>query len=516
MPGTGPKPSLTIPVMLDAGEALRVLDQLGPQLKKAGDDASESFDGAGKSLRTFGGLLTDIASHQGLALLKEAAQGLSRGMEETVQHISKITSEFTQLREAMRGIMALQGQAPTDQATLGQIELSAKSQILSPQEFAAAQESFLQYGSGYVSKPGQPGRIEQSTVDEILPQVMGYAKARKVSPEVASKLISALIQTMPKGSSAEAYMDMFSKVMEIAETSKGSATTTLSQLAPLLAEGIGEGMAFGTGPDAVLQAARLVAVEQERNPEEAFTYSRALLQELHHIHGKKGAEQALGITADMTVEQKVRAIGEAYSKSGVGSFADFIEPLAGDKIRGTGALQTALNQGVTGGMFDTLTSASAGVDRSALAGRMQEFLSSEGGAYMTAQAANERAQAEAGVKFAEMAQLKLEAETQLNREGRFENMTGWGDTLRGVGAQLGAPSIKQQLVNERAVQLAYQQAGETQRGLGNMGDSQFVIDKEILETLKRANEQRAVGQQKTLSAPPPKSTYRTDSGEGGW
>ena len=504
---SGSKPNLVIPVTFDGLDALRELEKLKDAGKAAGEETAGGMEKAGTSVQKLGGFLTDVISHQGLQLLKDAAQGLNRGFEETAQHVKEIGSQFIQLREVMRGIQALQGKSPTDQATIEQIQLSGKSQILSPQEYATAQEAFLQYGSGYVSKPGQPGsgRIEQDTVDEILPQIMAYAKARKVSPDVASKLISALIQTMPKGSSSKDYLDMFSKVMEIAETSKGSATTTLSQLAPLLAEGVGEGMAFGEGPDAVLQAARLVAVEQERNPEEAFTYSRALLQELHHIHAKEGAEAKLGITEGMTVEQKVRAIGDAYQRSGAKSFADFIEPLAGDKIRGTGALQTALNQGVRGGMFDTLTQVSAGVDRSALDSRMKSFLESEGGQYMTSEASNARAQAEAGQRYAELARLKLEAEAQLNREHRFEDMTGSGDMLRGVAEQMGAPTIKQQLINERAVQLAYQQAGQRQAGLGNIGDAQAVVDKEILEQLKKANEQRAGMAQKALSAPPPAS-----------
>ena len=513
MPG-GAKPDLVIPLRFDGEEALRLLRKLQQDGRKAGEDTAEGLDKATKSSMSLGDHLMTFVSHQGLQVLQSVAQGMSKSFEETSNHIKQIGEQFIQLRETMRGIQALQGKAPTDAATAEQIKLSEKAQILSPQEFATAQEAFLQYGSGYVSKPGQPGtgRIEQSTVDEILPELMGYAKARKVSPDVASRLISALIQTMPKGSAAEDYKAQFMKVMEIAETSKGSAQTTLSQLAPLLAEGVGEGMAFGNGPDAVLAATRLIAVEQERNPEEAFTYSRALLQELHHIHAKEGAEDQLGIKEGMTVEEKVKAIGEAYKKSGAKSFADFIGPLAGDKIRGTGALQTALNQGVVGGQFEVQRKAAEGVGAADLGIRMQEFMASEGGVYMKTEAENAREQALAGQRYAEMNRLKLQAEAQLNREGRFEDMSGWGDTARGIAAQGGAPSVKQQLINEQAVRLAQQQAGLPQSTIGNMGDAQYVIDKQILDALKLANEQRAAQAARPLAAPPPKPETRTAGG----
>jgi hypothetical protein len=530
--------TLVIPLTLDATAALAMLRKFEEAGKAAGDKTSEGMDktkesakGAGQGIGEVAGQMAGLIGLQtGVGLIGDAFGAVKEQAQKSADYIRDTVKQFGELREMVRGVAALRGETPTNQFTQEQVALSAKGGgILSPTEMAGAQEAWLQYGSGYVSKPGAPGTglIEQATVDEMLPEMMSYAKSRKIAPDVAGKLIAAIVQTMPKGSKAEEYRSQFMKVMEIAETSKGSATVTVGQIAPLLAEGVGKGMALGEGPEAILQAARIAAVESERGPEESFTYSRALIHEMHAIHKKEGAEDQLGITEDMTVEQKVKAIGDAFNRSGQKKFEDFIAPFAGDKIRGTGAMQTAISKGLDAGMFAEMQRAAGGVSGADLAKRMSVYLASEGGESEKTEADIARATAERGAKWDPVERLKREAQLALIKEtdatGRnaFE-AAGITDVARWAGSKLGAGTREEQLVNERAVEMARRRAGpqgdvlafqdqtrgtwgsQPRQGTG-FGDD---TNSQILRLLTIANQQRADAGKAPLAAPPPQPTAR--------
>ena len=155
-------------------------------------------------------------------------------------------------------------------------------------------------------------------------------------------------------------------------------------------------------------------------------------------------------------------------------------------------------------------------------GVISEAEKSDAGRYRRSEAIRATARIASGERTKELAELKILAEAKLTEEGRFEDMTGVGDTIRALLP--GTPEIKQQLINERAYEMARKKSGEAtgESRIGvvgafqGFGEEQSQMDAMILAELEKANakhdmanEQRAKGQQKPLSAPPPKPGERS-------
>jgi hypothetical protein len=528
----GTVPPLVIPIQLDGKSALDALRRLEAAGKESTDKTHEGSKHAQKGLEDMGGAakeagsaLTDLLGVQaGFGMIGQAVGVITDRMKEAADYTKKTVEEFATLREAIKQIAALQGKTPTNEFTVEQAKLSAEGGgILTPMEMAKGQQAFLQYGSGYVSKEGKPGtgRVEQSTVNTILPKLLAYAKSRGVPADVASRLVANIIQAMPPGSKPEEYEDLFMKVMAIAETSKGSAATTVAQVAPLLAEGIGKGMAFGEqGPEAILSATRLAAVESERGPEESFTYSRALVQELNKIHHKEGAEAELGITPGSSPEEKVRAIKKTADAKGV-SVEDLLHSYVHDPIRGTGAMLTAVNAGIgegkVPGMFDTMKTASAAASRADIEPWMTKYKAEGQGASEFTEAQLARARTEnaalwAGVEHAkETAKGELTAEVDTQGRNVFQR-TEWKDLVRGtVGRAATGLGRDEGIITKRAMtdlesqltpgQIAQARKETTGMATGTMGTDSAAY-------LKRLVELAEMNHRAPMAAPPPKPTAR--------
>jgi len=465
-----PKPTLTIPLEIDGARALRLLKQFEETGVQATGKVEEGAKGATSGFSDLASGLIGVQS--GLGMVSQVFDVVKESMRDAAEYTRKVVQEFTTLREAIKQIAALQGKTPTTEFTVEQSRLSAQGGgILTPQEMATFQTSWLQYGSGYVSKPGHEGegRIDQSTVNEIGPKLAAYAKSRDIKSDVAARLMAAIVQTMPEQSKGESYEDMFMKIMAIAETSKGSATVTVGQIAPLLAEGIGKGAPFGEGPEAILSAARLAAVESERGPEESFTYSRALVHALQQLHHKAGAEAALGITPGMDVEAKIRAISAMADKNKQ-TLEETLYPYVHDPIRGSGAFLTARNQGIgTGrrpGMFDEMRRADEAASRADIDPWMEQYKAGGQGAAEFVEAETKRHEVETGSAWAKIEAMKKEAAMRLSGQRNEFGQTpyqhlDYGDVFRYTAGQaLGRGSRREQLEWEEAVRGVMQRTSE--------------------------------------------------------
>jgi len=198
---------------------------------------------------------------------------------------------------------------------------------LTTEEYVAAKEAFLDYGGQYVSTTDEPEtrQIERSTLKAIFPDMMAYAKMCKLSSRIVARFIAEMIKQMPKGSSADDYNRVFAKVVMVAVKNTGSAESTLAQLTPFLAEQVGEGKPFGGGEKGILSASVFLMVQEYDHPGESYTYSSAAMRLLGYLHSS-GRERELGINDDMTPEQKIGAMNQAWKKSGEKKFTDFLGP----------------------------------------------------------------------------------------------------------------------------------------------------------------------------------------------
>jgi hypothetical protein len=263
----------------------------------------------------------------GSIILSVMMTGAGRAATAATKYNEKAVDQFVKLRESLRGIAAREGKMPTNEFTIEIINESAASKILTPEEYVAAKEAFLDYGGQYVSPTDEPGsrRIERATLNVLLPEMMGYAKMCKLSSRIVARFIAEMIKQMPKGSSADDYKRVFAGVVMVAVKNTGSAESTLAQLTPFLGEQVGEGKPFGGGEKGIRSASVFLMVQEYDHPGDSYTYSSAALRLLGYLHGS-GLERELGINDDMTPEQKIGAIHQAWKKSGEKKLSNFLEP----------------------------------------------------------------------------------------------------------------------------------------------------------------------------------------------
>ena len=449
--------TLVIPLGIDSAAAKKALDDLGAEGHNSGKKIESGMDVATGAAHEFGSALTGILGLQtGMGMIGQAVGVVTDRMREAAEYTKKVIDDFVTLREVMRGVAALQGKGATTEFTKEQLTLSEHAKILTPTEFAAAQEAFTQFGSEFVSEEGRPGtaQTEQATIDEILPEVMGYAKSQKISPESAAKLLSSIIQKMPKGTSADDYKRIFMKQVQLAKRSRGSAESTVQQLIPVLAANVGAGMAYGEYEEGIMAATRGVAVQQQAHTGQGGEYNRSMLTTFMHLKSKE-EEEELGITDEMTPEQKVLQIKEKFKASGKKKFADFwLEITKGQiDIQGMEALQTAINASEK---FEDYKDSVKGIKGDDLGTALEKYASEGAGEEEATEARTARAESRRGAEFSGVGAAKGKAKSELTEEvdpsGRnvFQR-TEPRDLLRNtVGRALGFGDRDQQLIEQRA------------------------------------------------------------------
>jgi hypothetical protein len=490
--------ALVIPLKLDSGAALAELRKLSAEGAHAGKQVGDGFEGAGKQAKVLGEQISGLIAHQGYTMLRDAAQAMAQGYQQTADHVRSIAIEFAKVQDALRIVATFRGERATGEFTIEQAKMGA-SAGLTPDQWTNFQRQFSGFAGQFM---GDGAKFSQEQGDDLAKRAAAFMNARGIEASQGGAVFGEILQQAKGDETNDELMKKFGQAYTVIEKAKGDPGPLLGQMGQVTAGGLD-----------TTSAAKLMRAEAQRDPGEAGTYSRAVLRGLREIRtGGKSGE--LGITDGMNVFQQIEQIGKASDASGLKQ-EDFLSKYFNDEREMSG-MQAALNFGVKGGLFKMADKEAADVTGKTDIEAVDTFRTNEGKRkYTEASLAAERVVA--GQRMAPLQTLKTEAEAQLTKEGRFEDMTGIGDTIRSMTP--GVPDVKQQIINERAYKMAREQAGESSifDSVKGFGEEQATIDKMILETLKKIEQKTPDGANRPLAATgqPPNPASRQIA-VGGW
>lgn len=376
---------LVIPIKLDIKSLLRDLEQSSSQ--------------AGQSM---GGLFSDITKMEAftasIGVARDAVQVIGDTFRDASQHIRMMSDSFTQLQMKLRETAVLEGKKLDASFITKQIDIAAQTQFMTAADLATFRTVWNRMGSDYVG-PGK--NISQEMSDKIIPMIADYSKIKGVDPEISMKWLSSVVQNMP-GASEDEIVKTWKQGFEIAKITRGSAAQTLSGLVPFTSANIGQGLPMGTGAPALLRSMKLYGAMQESFQGEAQTFLNDVVIAMTRME-ISGKAKEMGITEDMTFEQKLQQVSEAWHKEDPEGkqFTRFIM----GKMKGPGSaqaargFQTLIMRGLQQGRLERWTKDIAGVEAADVPRETMETLDTELGKQMQAQARERRAQERTGVEF---------------------------------------------------------------------------------------------------------------------
>lgn len=482
---------LVIPVRLDHRGAVRGLEELGQAGQESGEKASEGVSSIGLAL-------SNLAVNKATDALLAGARGIAAAYQETSRYIHEAANKFVELQQTLQQVAALTGKANTGQFTVEQAK-QAEAAGVTPDQWRTFQEVFQSYGGASLDA-GPDQKMNAAEATKYQQQLAHLAQARGINPAEIAQMGAGVLQFAKGPMTADEAMAELGRQYKVLER----APTPVPQLMPQMTRVESQGLSGA-------EAAELLNVMSFAMPGEEQTGVENTLKALNKALLKgKGAD--IGISKEQTPYQMIRAAAEnlqarkAHGEDISALLAEYFPDMR--ELRG---IKGFMSQGVAGGRFAQAEEYYKETPRDFAQSMISEYEANESGIQNRAKVANVVAEVVAGQRMSDIPRLMNLAEKQLKDEGRFEHMgETWGDTLRGISAQAGAPSVRQQLINERAVAMAYREAGKQQTGLGNLGDAQSVVDQEILSVLRDANNQRrrqtAIAEQQArppLAAPPP-------------
>lgn len=317
----------------------------------AANKATASVDSLGKMFLKLQ-LVNQVAGWVG-----EAMRAVGQSIANAREHIKGLVDEMEAARTAAKELAALRGEKATGQFT-ADLAREAANAHLDTDKYNEFQLGFQAYTGQYVGKEGATKeelqasgqKLNKEQALELQQRVASYAVgARGLSAEDSSKLLGTVIAKSSAGATNDQIMSEFAKLMKVMELAPGRTSPLIGQLAETGMESVGPEGDFKN----LQQAGYLTRVMAQRNPNEASTYSRAMLRGLREIGmNEKGQMAELGITKDMDVMQQLEQIdkkSQEHVKAG-GKEGEFIAKYF-PEIREWGAVKTALNEGLRGGGF---------------------------------------------------------------------------------------------------------------------------------------------------------------------
>lgn len=488
-----------IPLKIDSHQAQAALHALASEGARTGKDVSGGFDDATKGARTLGTAVTDIITHQGYQMLRDAAQAIGRGFQETAEYVRTVSKEFTTLQESLRIIATFKGEKLTDQFTVDEAMRAAEAG-LTPQQGKAFQGQFQGFAGQFM---GEGKKFSKAQGEALGQRAAAFMNVRGIEPSQGGAIFGEILQQATGEESTDELMEKFGKAYVMIEQAKGDPGPLLGQIGQVTAQGVD-----------VLTGAKLMRAMAQRDPGDAGTHARAALRGLSSIR-TEGKQGELGITDDMDVFKQLEAISKKAPAEGKDQ-EDFIRKYFKDEREFAG-IMAGVNFGVRGGLFAAADKEAGGITGRTDISTVDEFRKGGPGARIYEQAGIAAERVKAGAGMSDVMLARLQAERQLTAEHRFEEMPSAREMI--LGNQPGLPSIHEQQISERAIQNAFKAAGRSPTfgesfavgGSFGIGQAEAQAN-EIIKNL--LHEQTAIMRQeaaKPLTAPPPKPETRPSS-----
>jgi len=438
------KPELVIPLRMDMAEALRGINAVMARVEKLNQETKEGMQGSAKEAKSFGSVLTDLATHQGYQMAKDLAAGMANSFRETHNYVKGLSEDFVKAQQSMQEISALMNKPNSDLFTAQQAK-QAGAANLGVDEWVKFQESFQSFGGAFIEKL-KGGEQAQLSYQQ---KAAEFAKARGAPPAQIAELAGAVLEFSPGELTSDEALAQIGKVYGTLERSRTPVAQLLPQLPRLMAQG-----------SSATDAAQLLTLASSFAPGEEGTYVENTLKALTSAE-LEGRGDELGLKEGMTPLEQIKAASAKIDdrvKAGENEKA-VIQEYFGD-IRERKGAKGFLNRGLRAKGFERVEGYIGDTPDDFVSAKIQDWRESDAGRRAALIADESVARTERGLEVADLAEERMRAKNELIREGRFEQTT-WGDTAReifGLSA-LGFQDKEDHLVSARAHANVMKRAG---------------------------------------------------------
>jgi hypothetical protein len=424
------------------------------------EDQQGAIDKAGGAVGRVGDSMTGLMKAQmGLHAVKTTFSAIMDSAEKASEYVRNMAKEFVSLRKSMQEVASLKGVPNTTAFTIEEAEKAA-AVGLTPAERREAQAQFLNYAGTQVggkteAEANAAGtKLTESEGEEFANRIAVQMKASGLDPKLGMELGGSMLEQAKGKQDVSKLMKDFSETSQILQKGRVPMQQAVPELSEIMSYGI-----------SAQDAAKMYAIVSPVAKGSESTSVQAALRATQEMQNK-GTGAEFGVTRDM---DKMTAV-ESFARNIEGRRQGFMaqgmseeradnevqallqnKNIAADMREARGLVRGFGGQGVRLGGFDRYRKIQADVGPSYEADKAAEYRASENGQQAQRDANQAVAEAKAGGRGVRIAELRQEAETQLTNEGRFENPTLDDMTARKAVEVIGGASVRDQLINERAI-----------------------------------------------------------------
>lgn len=462
-------PDLVIPIRFDPSKAIAGLQTVEAAGAKAGDEVAEGMGRADKAAGSLsdsiGGLIKGQMTY---AAIKGVAQSIGEQFKEAADRTREMAKDFIALRQTMQEVATLQGKPVTTEFTLEQAQ-KAKAAHLTPAEFRDFQAQFLNYAGAQVG--GEAGKLTETQGAEYASRVAEMMKASGVTPKVGAELAGSLLENVKGPQDVDKLMTRFGTAFQVLQKGRVPLERALPEISQIMGMGV-----------ELEEAAQMYSIVSPAAAGQEGTAVQAALRAVQEMKSK-GTGEEFGVRKGMTPFESVRAFAEDINQRKQELTAGgATEQMAQDEISALLMEQKVANdirearglvsgfgrQGIELGGFARYGKVAAETPADYEKQKIAEYEASETGKQAEREADLALAKAQRGALATKYEELRTEAETELTRSGRTERPEALDLIRKSMGAITGE-SVQEQLVTEKAFEMAQERAGRPVNEYGQEG-----------------------------------------------
>lgn len=386
-----------------------------------------------------------VKSFVGLAGVTMAVRNVADRMKDVSEFTRNAANEFIRLRGSMQEVAALKNRPNNADFTLSEVN-KAKAANLTPEEWRTFQAGFQSYAGAQLEGPG--AKLNAQQAEDYQAQIAHFMKAEGVDPRLGAELGGTLLEQSKGPRNVKDLMGEYAKTYEVLKKSRTPVQQLLPQVSRITA--------YDVSPE---EAAKLLSVIAPAMPGEEQTGIENTFKAIRELEtgGKSGQ---VGIKEGMSQYEKVKALAKYVNdqKADGAKMNDLYKDLKINDMREFRGVQGLAKQGFEMGGFERYEKFADDLKPAHADEVIKNFDKSEAGQQSQRDADLAAANAQTGARNRKIAEYRQRAEIELTNEKRFER-TEARDYLRGAAGWVGAPTVKEQLINERAVDMARKDAG---------------------------------------------------------
>jgi hypothetical protein len=396
-----------------------------------------------------------------VGMVRQFLDALISRTKEVADFVGQMARDFIELRQAMQQVAARKGKPNTNEFAIEEIEKATAARLL-PQEWKGFQEEFQSYAGAQLEGPDR--KLNEKQAEEYQQRVAEFMKFEGVQPQIGVELAGTLLETSKGPQDVDQLMSRYGRVYEALKKSR----TPVEQLLPQMSRVT----AYGIKPEEAAELLSVIAPAMHREEQTGVENTIKALRELK-LSGKL-AQYSVDETASK-FEQVKQLATNVHERQTRGEDIDrLLEDAKIGDMREFRGIQGFALHGVEMGGFERYERYMKDLSDEHTREAIAAYEASPAGKTAQTRAKEALAEARVGARGAEVQELKEQAKVQLTDEKRFEQ-TKLEDVGRGAIGAFTRTAVNDQLINERAVQLA------TERGGLNRPDDELTLAERSLK-----------------------------------